>query len=312
MRRRRFTAAASTDQTIGTYGIPMTLIDNMGKSRINLPDGTVQEYDMKYSSLPAELAYGGFTVNAIPKVGGNLFTGTTFISSTSGAFQSSNLDDKLRAQGLTAEGKVKKMVDFNPVVGGPIVKDKIWFFGGAAVSVHRQLHRRHVLRQGSDRFRVTSPISAGPPTPISSATTKRQYHVADVQKNRLNVLLMRNVRTGTTRVSPARRRPKGGRIGTRRATWQLGKWTSTVTNRLLFDVTVSRYFHDFVRNPTNTAARSQIIDQGSGITFGGLPTSSYTGQLVYSARASAVLHHRLATTSSSGRNGPRRSSRTST
>ncbi len=64
------------DQTIGTYGIPMTLIDNIGKSRINLPDGTVQEYDMRYSSLPAELAYGGFTVNAIPKVGGNLFTGS--------------------------------------------------------------------------------------------------------------------------------------------------------------------------------------------------------------------------------------------
>ena len=62
------------DQTIGTYGIPMVLIDNIGKSRINLPDGTVQEYDMRYSSLPADLAYGGFTVNAIPKVGGNLFT----------------------------------------------------------------------------------------------------------------------------------------------------------------------------------------------------------------------------------------------
>src|SRR3954469_25077078 len=39
------------DQTIGTYGIPMVLIDNIGKSRINLPDGTVQEYDMRYSSL---------------------------------------------------------------------------------------------------------------------------------------------------------------------------------------------------------------------------------------------------------------------
>ena len=73
------------DQTIGTYGIPMTLIDNIGKSRINLPDGTVQEYDMRYSSLPAELAYGGFTVNAIPKVGGNVFRGTVFLTGTGAA-----------------------------------------------------------------------------------------------------------------------------------------------------------------------------------------------------------------------------------
>ena len=118
------------DQTIGTYGIPMVLIDNIGKSRINLPDGTVQEYDMRYSSLPAELAYGGFTVNAIPKVGGNLFTSSVFFMGTGSGLHGSNLDDNLRAQGLTAEAKVKKTVDFNPVVGGPIIKNKIWFFGG--------------------------------------------------------------------------------------------------------------------------------------------------------------------------------------
>src|SRR4029434_291162 len=66
------------DQTIGTYGIPMTLIDNIGKSRINLPDGTVQEYDMRYSSLPAELAYGGFPVHATPQGRGNVFKWTVF------------------------------------------------------------------------------------------------------------------------------------------------------------------------------------------------------------------------------------------
>ena len=65
---------------------------------------------------------------------------------------------------------------------------------------------------------------------------------------------------------------------------ELVKWTSTRSNRLLLDVTASRYFHDFVRDPTDTSTRSQIVDQGSGITFGGLATSSYTGQLVYTTR----------------------------
>ena len=110
------------DQTIGTYGIPMVLIDNIGKSRINLPDGTVQEYDMRYSSLPAELAYGGFTVNAIPKVGGNAFTGSVFFMGTGSALHGSNLDDNLRAQGLTAEAKVKRIAALDVATGKVIGK----------------------------------------------------------------------------------------------------------------------------------------------------------------------------------------------
>ena len=160
------------DQTIGTYGIPMTLIDNIGKSRINLPDGTVQEYDMRYSSLPAELAYGGFTVNAIPKVGGNRLhrLGLPDRALAAGC-TASNLDDELRAQGLTAEAKVKEMVDFNPVVGGPIIKRQDLVLRRIPLPVHRQLHRWHVVRQESFRLDLRAGSRAGRPTRINSATT---------------------------------------------------------------------------------------------------------------------------------------------
>jgi len=41
----------------------------------------------------------------------------------------SNLSDKYIAQGLTAVNGMKRTWDFNPNGGGPIVRDKLWFYG---------------------------------------------------------------------------------------------------------------------------------------------------------------------------------------
>jgi hypothetical protein len=274
------------DQTIGTYGIPMTLIDNMGKSRINLPDGTVQEYDMKYSSLPAELAYGGFTVNAIPKQGGNLFTSTVFISSASGAFQSSNLDDKLRAQGLTAAGKVKEMIDFNPTLGGPIIRDKIWFFaGGRYLWTDSYVGGMYYDLDPSDWVYTPDLSRQANQDQLSyDYNVHTTYQISP--KHRLNVLLMRNVTHWFHASVTGTASPEAGQDWYAPGKVALFKWTSPLTNRLLVDVTSNYYAHDFVRDPTNTATRSRVQDQGNGITFGGMATSGFTGQIVWTHRAS--------------------------
>ena len=48
----------------------------------DLPAGSVQELEMKYSAQPAEFAYSGFSVNSIPKQGGNRYTGSLFVTGT--------------------------------------------------------------------------------------------------------------------------------------------------------------------------------------------------------------------------------------
>jgi len=228
----------------------------------------VQEYDMKYSSLPAELAYGGFTVNAIPKTGGNLFTGTTFISSTSGAFQTSNLNDKLRAEGLTTEGKVKNMVDFNPVVGGPIVKDKIWFFGGARYQYTDSFIGGMYYDKDPTDFvfepDLSRPANADQLSYDVNVNTTWQVS----KKNRLNVLLMRNVTHWYHASVSGTVSPEGGQDWYAPGNVQLVKWASTLSSRMLFDVTYSRYFHDFVRNPTNTAAARPLQVMGRSMRRG--------------------------------------------
>jgi hypothetical protein len=44
--------------------------------------------------------------------------------------QSNNLTDDLRSKGLSLVNSVYKIWDVNPAAGGPVVKDKLWFYGG--------------------------------------------------------------------------------------------------------------------------------------------------------------------------------------
>src|SRR5205823_4922822 len=79
----------------------------------------------------AEVAAGGVRVNMIPKDGGNTFKGGGFFGGTAHGWQSDNNDDALRARGFLYRNFVQHVQDFNFNMGGPIVRDKLWFFGTA-------------------------------------------------------------------------------------------------------------------------------------------------------------------------------------
>jgi hypothetical protein len=76
----------------------------------------------------AEYSLGGAQVNSIPKSGSNVFSGSMFLAGTSSGLQSDNLDDDLRSQGLTSVNSVKKVYDINGAFGGPLLKNRLWFF----------------------------------------------------------------------------------------------------------------------------------------------------------------------------------------
>src|SRR6185503_16182780 len=91
--------------------------------------GNSQEVVFSLSGGLGEATTGGPQMNVVGKQGGNKFTGGVFISGTGSAFQGSNLTADVIAQGLTETNSLKRLWEINPSVGGPIIKDKLWFFG---------------------------------------------------------------------------------------------------------------------------------------------------------------------------------------
>ena len=76
----------------------------------------------------AESLSSGGMINNVPKSGSNQFTLGFSGLYTRESWQSDNLDSQLQARGLTQVNKVGAIWDYGATLGGPIKKDKLWFF----------------------------------------------------------------------------------------------------------------------------------------------------------------------------------------
>ena len=76
-----------------------------------------------------EAEVGGPTLSIVPKSGGNTFKGAVYLSGVSSGMVGSNYSDELKAAGLGTPGVLLKQWDFTGGVGGPIFKDRLWYYG---------------------------------------------------------------------------------------------------------------------------------------------------------------------------------------
>jgi hypothetical protein len=88
-----------------------------------------QEMSYTVSGGSAENQAAGVSVNMIPRTGGNTFAYEFLGTYANDNFQGANIDDTLRARGFNpAAGGLAKLWDLNGNVGGPLLRDKLWFF----------------------------------------------------------------------------------------------------------------------------------------------------------------------------------------
>src|SRR5262249_12299293 len=71
---------------------------------------------------------GGPILNLVPQNGGNKFKGSIFGTGAGSWAQGNNVDDALKAQGVQEAAGLIKLWDISGAVGGPIKRDKLWFF----------------------------------------------------------------------------------------------------------------------------------------------------------------------------------------
>jgi Carboxypeptidase regulatory-like domain/TonB dependent receptor-like, beta-barrel len=88
-----------------------------------------EEYNFQTASTGAEVDVPGVYMNMVTKSGGNTFSNDNTFYFENSSLQSDNIDDHLRSLGVTGGNPIDIAYDWNSTVGGPIMKDKAWFFG---------------------------------------------------------------------------------------------------------------------------------------------------------------------------------------
>jgi Carboxypeptidase regulatory-like domain/TonB-dependent Receptor Plug Domain len=103
----------------------------MGDGAVNAyhNEAMTQEAVYMTSGGNSETMTGGVNLNLVPKDGGNRFSGGAKYAKSPADWQGDNLSDELISKGVRAVDKVANFYELNIEQGGPILKDKLWFFG---------------------------------------------------------------------------------------------------------------------------------------------------------------------------------------
>ena len=91
-------------------------------------DGLMEEISYQTSSLAAEAPVGGVQINMIPRDGGNVFHGSVFTTGANEHMQADNLSQDLVDLGFRKQNRVQSVYDVNLTLGGPVKRDRLWFF----------------------------------------------------------------------------------------------------------------------------------------------------------------------------------------
>ena len=87
-----------------------------------------QEVVLSTSGGLGEAESAGVTLNAIPREGGNVFSGTIFTNGAAAPCRAATTRSRCKDQGLKAPSELRKLYEINPMGGGRIIRDKLWFY----------------------------------------------------------------------------------------------------------------------------------------------------------------------------------------
>lgn len=124
-------AHGASNYNLNYFGVTADTPQNYG-SMYYMDYNAAEEISVDTAAMGAEIGGGGgANINIIPKSGSNVVKGNVYYSGTGKAFAADNVDDELRAQGITKGTRLLKLNDLNADAGGPFIRDRLWWFGSA-------------------------------------------------------------------------------------------------------------------------------------------------------------------------------------
>jgi hypothetical protein len=236
----------------------------------NFQDGNVQEYSFEYAANSAESETGGVRVNVIPKDGSNKFSGQFFANFANNSFLSDNETAALRATGLRDPDKTKSLWTLNPSLGGPLIRDKLWFYGAFSRMVNE--------RYRAATYFNTDPASWRPSFTGPQATAAERTYDASVRltwqaspKNKLTIYYDYNrlcqcpYLIGATYVGI--NAPEGATMAPRTTNLPQVLWTAPLTSRVLIEAAFSAPRYVKGHAPYVDPVAPRITEQTTGVSF---------------------------------------------
>lgn len=123
----------TANTTVMVDGMIVNGLQSDGAVQSYFNDAMNQEVAYQTSGIGAETSGGGVRLNMIPREGGNTFSGDFKSAYRPDAFQSDGTSARLESLGVVPNNgnNIQKILDMTFSQGGPIKKDKLWFFGSA-------------------------------------------------------------------------------------------------------------------------------------------------------------------------------------
>jgi len=233
-------------------------------------DQSLQEFSYVTGADSAEMAQGGIRVNMVPKDGGNVFRGTAFGNYTPKSWASDNCGSPGVGQActqsnlagdttfnksnfLTNVSVLTKNYDSSVGVGGPIVTDRLWFYGA-----FRYLA---VNKTVADSFSNLNAQVPGRFTPYVADTSRPGVDDGWIRSVTGRLTIQASERNKVTYYHDEQDKvrkhwgiastipPEASAIQAVPTSFvSVSKWTRTQTNKLLFEVGLGVYDQEYQEN----------------------------------------------------------------
>ena len=242
-----------------------------GVAGFGYPIGESSEIQVTIAGGLGETDRGGPAFNLVPKTGGNKFSGTGFLSLAGKWSQGDNINDQLKSFGLTNPPDLIKNWDTNFALGGPILKDRIWFFNNVrSYGNHQDIPGLFANKNAGDQskwiYERDESVSGRAAAAKMIEAIRLTSQVS--QKNKVSFYLdYQKVCNGSAYAKGGEQcrdrgddwiaigsvgagffgalAPEAGNVWDNREKITQGSWTSPYTSRLLFEAGVSQFASKF-------------------------------------------------------------------
>jgi hypothetical protein len=273
-------------QMDGIYNANMAC--NYSCTGISTNDQSTQELAYEIGAISAEVAGGGVRVNIIPKDGGNRFSGSAFSNFANDKMQGNNVDDTLRSQGVLTADSILKIYDLSAAFGGPLMRDKLWFFTAHRYWGYEQIRTNTFYESDQSTFAFT------PDT--SRPGTETQRSVSDDVRLTWQ-MSPRNRLSGYWSIAPrytnhwtlaSTLQPDASNLQNLPVNnFETFTFRSTVSSRVLFEAGLGITNETWTREPVEDSSTSRgypVTELNTGISFRAYPanlSSNYTSLRSY-------------------------------